>query len=104
MARGTKRKRRPNRGVRLTRIEAAYLLGVQNKSLSYGRGDGRRGIRSWMELFGVPFAMCRICDRLTGIHDATIDHVVPWAQGGSNALHNFRVACTACNQGRHKKR
>lgn len=54
--------------------------------------------------------LCHICgQRMTlrtyrkhGNHprgrDATVDHVVPRAKGGSNHWHNLRAACNDCNQ------
>jgi 5-methylcytosine-specific restriction endonuclease McrA len=33
-----------------------------------------------------------------GCRARTIDHVVAWSQGGTNALANLRLACVACNQ------
>jgi len=38
---------------------------------------------------GVPFG--------SGPALRTIDHVEPWALGGSNALHNLRLVCRQCN-------
>lgn len=35
---------------------------------------------------------------LTGVGFATVDHLVPLDQGGSNKLHNFVLCCWECNQ------
>jgi 5-methylcytosine-specific restriction endonuclease McrA len=48
---------------------------------------------------------CEICGRKVSTllprdhpHRATIDHIYPRGQGGSNALDNLQVACRRCNQ------
>ena len=50
---------------------------------------------------------CHYCDKKSlklhhwrepcGVNDATVDHVVPLARGGSNDERNKVVACRACN-------
>lgn len=44
---------------------------------------------------------CSICHRILKEGDVTIDHHIARSCGGSNVLHNLRLACKACNSGRH---
>jgi hypothetical protein len=37
---------------------------------------------------------------VTGRHRRTVDHVVPLALGGTNALANLRLVCDRCNRGK----
>jgi 5-methylcytosine-specific restriction endonuclease McrA len=43
---------------------------------------------------------CWICDEPVSEHDASIDHVVPLAQGGADAPDNIRTAHRDCNSRR----
>lgn len=40
---------------------------------------------------------CYWCDVALPFADATVDHIVPRAHGGSDAAHNLVTACGACN-------
>jgi 5-methylcytosine-specific restriction endonuclease McrA len=42
-------------------------------------------------------AVCRYCGQRQKLRCLTIDHVVPRARGGTNALTNLALACAACN-------
>jgi len=37
---------------------------------------------------------CTYCGKT---HDLTLDHIVPLARGGTNAVTNLRVLCRSCN-------
>lgn len=41
---------------------------------------------------------CAYCDTIVGLADGTIDHYLPQALGGTNALPNLRWCCEPCNQ------
>lgn len=41
---------------------------------------------------------CHYCQCRLTYATATLDHVVPRALGGTNALYNLRLACKGCNQ------
>jgi 5-methylcytosine-specific restriction endonuclease McrA len=42
---------------------------------------------------------CAYCGHIfAAITDATIDHLVPKAKGGTGAISNLRLACLPCNQ------
>lgn len=42
---------------------------------------------------------CAICGRkIKDLEDATIDHIVPLAEGGKNVIENFQLAHKACNE------
>lgn len=43
---------------------------------------------------------CGICDRLIPKGDGSLDHVVPFAEGGRNHVHNLRLAHRSCNSSR----
>jgi 5-methylcytosine-specific restriction endonuclease McrA len=40
---------------------------------------------------------CFYCNRVLTKENRTIDHLVPVAEGGSNAIGNLRLACKYCN-------
>lgn len=44
---------------------------------------------------------CHYCGALLGQYgeeEPTVDHFVPWSEGGANALWNLVLSCKACNQ------
>ncbi|MEY8688397.1 MAG: HNH endonuclease [Leptothrix sp. (in: b-proteobacteria)] len=43
---------------------------------------------------------CHYCHKLLQRHEATLDHVTPWSEGGSNDSSNLVLACNPCNQRR----
>jgi 5-methylcytosine-specific restriction endonuclease McrA len=47
-------------------------------------------------------ARCTYCRRPPGTGEPfsglTLDHVLPWAHGGTDALENLVLACKACNK------
>ena len=43
---------------------------------------------------------CCFCQRTLTIHTATIEHVVPLAQGGGWEIENIKLSCSPCNQER----
>jgi 5-methylcytosine-specific restriction endonuclease McrA len=47
---------------------------------------------------------CQLCGRHLRDHEMTLDHIVPRSEGGSHARSNLRLACHACNHGRHHPR
>lgn len=42
-------------------------------------------------------AACIWCSRLLNAGEATIDHLIPYRQGGSNMIENAVIACAGCN-------
>lgn len=46
---------------------------------------------------------CALCLRSLPLDQLTLDHIHPRGAGGSNALWNLRLACYACNHGRHNR-
>ncbi len=54
-----------------------------------------RGSRWWQNL--IAKATCYYCREATSKDAATMDHVVPLAQGGRSTPGNIVVACKACN-------
>ena len=40
---------------------------------------------------------CAICGRFVPYDSFTIDHIIPLAKGGTNAMDNLQVACSVCN-------
>ena len=40
---------------------------------------------------------CHYCRTILTAYTSTIDHVVPRNKGGTNGLHNLRLACLCCN-------
>ena len=40
---------------------------------------------------------CAICGKFIPYDSFTVDHIIPLAKGGSNAIDNLQVACGVCN-------
>jgi 5-methylcytosine-specific restriction endonuclease McrA len=40
---------------------------------------------------------CRYCGIIPDRRRRTLDHVIPWGQGGGHSLDNLVVACRSCN-------
>lgn len=47
---------------------------------------------------------CQLCAGYLAPGEMTLDHIVPRSDGGPNAGWNLRLACRACNHGRHHLR
>jgi 5-methylcytosine-specific restriction endonuclease McrA len=46
---------------------------------------------------------CRYCDKQLTRFTATLDHVMPVAEGGDNGFENLVTACLGCNSRKHKR-
>lgn len=57
----------------------------------------RFGVRTFMAIWNATDGRCHLCGGPVTIHDATIDHVCPKAQGGPNDRENLRLAHEWCN-------
>lgn len=57
----------------------------------------RRRRAALVALYG---SHCWLCNRPIVDENPTLDHIVPRAVGGSNRLHNLRLAHDRCNQRR----
>ena len=59
--------------------------------------------RAWFYYHGpvlkVPCFWCKV--ELT-FKQATVEHVIPRSEGGTNDVENLAIACGCCNQGRHR--
>ena len=64
------------------------------------RRRGRRKRRRFKQrIFWRDGGICAYCDHRVRFDDATLDHITPLAQGGSDRhKENFTLACTTCNQ------
>lgn len=87
----------PSCGVRIKLIvrgrcpTCLALVGPRRAAKLSGK-EARRKRRALVRRDG---AECRACAATEGL---TIDHVVPAALGGSNALTNLQLLCADCNQ------
>ena len=41
---------------------------------------------------------CQLCGRKIEFRFATLDHIIPLAQGGIDSLDNIQLACKCCNR------
>ena len=41
---------------------------------------------------------CEYCGKSGHKAEMEVDHVLPWAQGGSNNVSNLAISCRACNR------
>ena len=57
----------------------------------------RRRRRSLYTTYG---GACIYCKQVFPMEQLTLEHLVPRSLGGSNALHNLRLACLPCNSRR----
>lgn len=55
---------------------------VEERKIIYGKANG----------------YCQLCGRKIAFEDMTIDHIIPLANGGSNAMENTQAACLICNR------
>ena len=46
---------------------------------------------------------CRYCQKQLTRFTATLDHVMPVAEGGDNGFENLVTACLNCNSRKHKR-
>lgn len=79
---------------------------VANKGSGWLRDCVRFGLLERSEsIWG--YVMCVYCEcdltSSVGTNRCTIDHVIPCASGGSNAVDNLVVACKSCNSKRQDK-
>jgi hypothetical protein len=42
-------------------------------------------------------AWCCFCNEYLAVSEATLEHVIPFSQGGGNEPDNLRLSCLACN-------
>ena len=69
-------------GQRRRHLKASDILALPIDTLAlYERDSGR----------------CRYCERALTFPDSTIDHVLPFTQGGSSLPWNLATACRSCN-------
>lgn len=60
-----------------------------------------RKSRWWQSV--VAAAVCYYCNTRVARSDATMDHIVPIAQGGRSAKGNVVLACKACNSAKRDR-
>lgn len=50
-----------------------------------------------MQIYNKDKGRCAICGRFVPYDSFTVDHIIPLAKGGTNAMDNLQVACGVCN-------
>lgn len=62
------------------------------------RAPGRYTQRDIQEIYRRQKGLCRYCEQpFAGLHDVTIDHVIPLISGGTHWPRNLSLACQNCN-------
>lgn len=46
---------------------------------------------------------CKYCGKSGRKEEMEVDHVLPWARGGSNDVSNLAISCRACNRAKGKQ-
>jgi hypothetical protein len=62
--------------------------------------DGLPRLKLKLALRARDGSWCCFCKEYLDLSEATLEHVIPFSQGGSNELDNLRLSCLACNQER----
>ena len=65
------------------------------------KSAAKRKIYSGMqrkEIYDKAEGCCQLCGRKLTPHTMTLDHIIPFADGGSNELDNLQAVCQQCNQ------
>lgn len=88
-------------------------VGKEGEGMSKRKNIGsklRRKMRRWLILLCGEYPNCHWCGRILHAkgdpnHDgyATVEHLKPRCEGGSNKLENITFACAACNSSRAAK-
>ena len=50
-----------------------------------------------MKIYNKSKGKCAICGKFVSYDSFTVDHIIPLAKGGTNAMDNLQVACSVCN-------
>jgi 5-methylcytosine-specific restriction endonuclease McrA len=60
-----------------------------------------RRLRLWADLFGnAKLGVCHWCKRKLHHTKATLEHITPQCDGGTNDMDNLAIACRTCNKRR----
>lgn len=87
-----------NTSGRFSSVDQIIDLAHGEEALKVRENAKRRPLTSKKEQLWRHSHICGICkDPIESIHDATVDHIVPLARGGSNRFDNFQLAHENCN-------
>lgn len=87
-----------NSSGKFSSIDQIIDLAQGEEALKVRENAKRRPLTSKKELLWRHSHICGICkDPIESIHDATVDHILPLAHGGSNRFDNFQLAHEQCN-------
>lgn len=68
----------------------------RNKKKSSKRKSHSRSVRKM--IYNHAEGRCQLCGRKIKFEDMTLDHVIPLAMGGNDAVGNLQCACEFCNR------
>lgn len=86
--------------------KAVAKAGRQNRRARVKNATGSHTAKDILNLFDLQSGKCVYCNKKlhkTKRNSYHVDHIVPLAKGGSNAVDNLQILCARCNMQKHDK-